>query len=80
MEAAVSQTDLTPAERIKCAYLSVVCGIENQHLAVAYEVNMGRISEAIHAIELAAADPRFVRRAVEVARNPLPTEAPEDLA
>jgi hypothetical protein len=58
--------ELTERERVKCAYLSIICGIENQHLAIAYEVNMGRVSEAITAIELAASDPKEMRRRMEI--------------
>ena len=57
--------ELTIHERIKCAYLSLICGVENQHLAIAFEVNMGRVSEAVTAIELAASDPKEMRRRME---------------
>ena len=58
--------ELTKRERIKCAYLSIICGVENQHLAIAFEVNMGRVSEAITAIELAIDDPKEMRRRMEM--------------
>ena len=57
--------ELTERERIKCAYLSIICGIENQHLAIAFEVNMGRVSEAITAIAMAAEDPKLMRIRME---------------
>ena len=57
--------ELTEKERIKCAYLHLVCGVEQQHLAVAFEINMGRVSEAITAIELAIADPKEMRKRME---------------
>jgi hypothetical protein len=66
----MSDRDLTGEERIICAYLSVVCDIQHQHLAVAYDVNMGRVSEAVHAIRLAAADPKGIRAALEPRRLP----------
>ena len=58
--------ELTKRERIKCAYLHLVCGVEQQHLCIAFEVNMGRVSEAITAIELAIADPKEMRRRMEM--------------
>lgn len=58
-------TDLTERERIKCAYLHLIAGIEIMHLAIAFEVNMGRVSEAITAIELAAANPKKMRKRME---------------
>jgi ParB-like chromosome segregation protein Spo0J len=56
---------LTPVERVKAAYLRLVRGTEINDLAVAYEVNPGRVTEAITAIKLAADDPIGVRAAVE---------------
>jgi hypothetical protein len=58
-------TDLTERERIKCAYLHCICGIEIMHLAIAYEVNMGRVSEAVTAIKLAAENPKEMRKRME---------------
>ena len=58
--------ELTKRERIKCAYLHLICGVEQQHLAVAFEVNMGRVSEAMTAIELAIADPKEMRKRMEM--------------
>jgi hypothetical protein len=49
---------LTPHERIKCAYLHKIRGIAVQDLATAFEVNTGRISEAIMAVEKAIENPR----------------------
>jgi hypothetical protein len=48
------KTALTPAERIKCAYLHLVRGIAQHDLAVAFEVNMGRVNEAVIAIKKAS--------------------------
>jgi hypothetical protein len=56
---------LTERERIKCAYLHVICGVEQQNLAIAFEVNMGRVNEAIMAIELAASDPKVMRERMQ---------------
>ena len=61
---ALKQT-LTLEERIKCAYLNIVCGVEQQHLCVAFEVNIGRVSEAVTAIEMAAEDPKEMRKRME---------------
>lgn len=66
-------TDLTERERIKCAYLHVIAGIEIMHLAIAFEVNMGRVSEAVTAIELAATNPKEMRKRMERA-FPLPEQ------
>jgi hypothetical protein len=54
--------NLTPHERIKAAYLVEVRGVSVQDVAIAFNVNMGRVSEAVAAVTLAAADPRLVRR------------------
>lgn len=58
--------ELTKRERVKCAYLHLICGIEQQHLAVAYEVNMGRVSETISAIEMAIDNPKEMRKRMEM--------------
>jgi hypothetical protein len=39
--------------------------IEVQDIAVAFDVNLGRVSEALHAIALAADDPKGIRRLAE---------------
>ena len=49
---------LTPQERIKCAYLHLLRGVPQQDLAVAFEVNGGRVNEAVKAILKAAQDPK----------------------
>lgn len=59
------KTDLTPEERIAAAYLSVVRNVPHQDLAVAFGVNMGRISEAVVAIRLTADDPKGAREKIE---------------
>jgi hypothetical protein len=50
---------LTPHERIKCAYLHLIRGVAVQDLAIAFEVNTGRISEAIAAIQKAIDNPKL---------------------
>jgi len=55
------KAELTFEERIKCAYLHYVLGVEQQALAVAFEVNGGRINEACLAIKMAAESPKKVR-------------------
>ena len=55
------KTALTPAERIKCAYLHLVRGAPMQDLAVAFEVNIGRVSEAVAAIKRVSEDPLPVK-------------------
>lgn len=45
---------LTPQERIKAAYLHYIRGVTQQDLAVAFEVNIGRVNEACKAIMEAA--------------------------
>lgn len=59
------KTALTPEERIKAAYLHIVRGVSQQDIAVAFEVNSGRVAEAIMAQRMAAEDPLGTRRAVE---------------
>jgi transposase-like protein len=62
--------DLTREERITAAYLHFVRGNEVQDLAVAFDVNLGRVSEACAAIALAASDPKGIRRLVEAIAEP----------
>lgn len=54
--------ELTFKERIKAAYLHYVLDMPQQEIAVAFEVNIGRVNEACLAIELAANDPKAVRK------------------
>jgi hypothetical protein len=49
---------LTRQERIKCAYLHLIRNVPVQDLAIAFEVNTGRVSEAIAAIEKAIDNPK----------------------
>lgn len=49
---------LTPHERVKCAYLNLIRNVPVQDLAIAFEVNTGRISEAIAAVQKAIENPR----------------------
>ncbi len=58
----VRDRQLTPEERIICAYVHFVLGYPQQDLTAFFPVNSGRINEAIRAIEKAAFDPRAVRR------------------
>lgn len=55
------KTALTPRERIKVAYFYVCKNIPQATLADMFDVNAGRINEAIKAIEKAAQDPFGVR-------------------
>ena len=41
------ERDLTPRERLKAAFLYEIEGIAQHTLAVAFEVNQGRIAEAV---------------------------------
>jgi hypothetical protein len=41
------KTQLTPAEKLKVAYFYLVRGVAQQVLADMFEVNQGRINEAI---------------------------------
>lgn len=52
------KTQLTPNERIKAAYLHYVKGTEQHTIAIAFEVNVGRVNEACLAIKFAADDPK----------------------
>lgn len=49
-----SDRALSPEERITCAYLNVVRKVAIMDLAVAFAVNMGRVSEAVTAIRKVA--------------------------
>lgn len=49
---------LTVEERIKSAYLHYILGIEQHAIAVAFEVNIGRVNEACLAILAAAQNPK----------------------
>lgn len=44
------KTALTPQEKIKAAYLHYVRGINQHDIAVAFEVNPGRVNEACKAV------------------------------
>lgn len=52
---------LTPRERIAAAYLKFVRDVESQDIAVAFDVNLGRVSEATTAIFYAAENPHEIR-------------------
>lgn len=49
---------LTREEAIKCAYLYFLRGVPQHDLAIAFEVNQGRINEALMAVKIAADNPR----------------------
>lgn len=49
---------LTREEAIKCAYLYFLRGVPQHDLAIAFEVNQGRINEALMAIKIASDNPR----------------------
>lgn len=57
---------LTFEENIKAAYLHFVLGVEEQAIAVAFEVNGGRVAEACIAIKKAAEDPRQFRNGLKL--------------
>lgn len=44
------KTALTPEEKIKCAYLHYIRKTPQHDLAIAFEVNGGRINEACKAV------------------------------
>ncbi len=48
---------LTPQEKIKAAYLHEVRGIQQSDIAVAFEVNIGRVNEALMEIRQAVGLP-----------------------
>jgi hypothetical protein len=41
------KTSLTPEEKVKAYYLNVIRGWDQQDIAFAFEVNIGRVNEAI---------------------------------
>lgn len=57
----MKKANLTPGERIKVAYFYTFKGINQADLADVFNVNQGRINEAIKSIEKAAQDPFSVR-------------------
>jgi hypothetical protein len=55
---------LTPEERLTAAYQHIVLGHQQQHVAMAMAVNLGRVNEAIQAVRVAIRDPKgTVKRA-----------------
>lgn len=44
------KTSLTPEEKIKAAYLHMIRGWDQQDIAIAFEVNIGRVNEAVSKI------------------------------
>lgn len=50
------KTDLTPRERLKVTYFYEVRGIPQHILAEIFEVNPGRVNEAISKIKVAMED------------------------
>jgi hypothetical protein len=58
----VEREALTFDEKLACAYLHYVRGIMEMDLAVAFNVNMGRVSEACTAIKDAVDGDRPYRR------------------
>ena len=49
--------NLTPNERLRCAYAHFILGIDQHHIAAVMATNQARVNEACRAIALAAADP-----------------------
>lgn len=49
-----TKASLTPREKIKVAYAYEIMGISQHDLAALFEVNQGRVAEAIRAIQYAA--------------------------
>jgi hypothetical protein len=49
----IGKTALTPREKLKVAYFYLVRGVAQQELADIFEVNQGRINEAITDVRLA---------------------------
>jgi hypothetical protein len=49
----VEKTDLTPREKVKAIYFHEIRGVAQQVLADMFEVNIGRVNEAIMDIKKA---------------------------
>jgi hypothetical protein len=47
------KSKLTFEEKIKAAYLHFLCGISQQNIAIAFNVNIGRINEAVSQVKAA---------------------------
>jgi hypothetical protein len=50
----VVKTQLEPSEAVKCYMANRYCGVDQDTLAMLFDVNPGRVSEACIAIEWAA--------------------------
>jgi hypothetical protein len=68
------KTALTFEERITAAYLHYVRGVEQQDIAVAFSVNMGRVNEVCLAVRDALRPPELsqdkLRNVYPVQRDP----------
>ena len=62
----VPKTDLTPREKLKAAYFYLIRGVAQHVLADLFEVNPGRVNEAIEEI----------RAAIRMKEPPPPEPAP----
>ena len=49
----IGKTELTPTEKLKCAYFYLVRGVAQNVLADIFEVNPGRVNEAIESVRFA---------------------------
>ena len=49
----VPKTELTPREKLKCAYFYLIRGVAQHVLADMFEVNPGRVNEAIERVRAA---------------------------
>lgn len=46
----MSKTSLTPRDKLKVAFGHLIQGIPQQDLAMQYEVNLGRVNEAVRLV------------------------------
>ncbi|HEX8835381.1 MAG TPA: hypothetical protein VF748_00465 [Candidatus Acidoferrum sp.] len=51
------KTDLTPLEQVKVTYFHLCRGVDQHILADVFDVNIGRVNEAIMAVKKAAGFP-----------------------
>ena len=48
-----TKTTLTPEEKLRAAYAHLISGVDQHVIAALFNVNAGRVSEAISAVRLA---------------------------
>jgi hypothetical protein len=71
-----SNRSLTPDEAIKAAYLCKIMRVDQMVIAIAFGVNVGRVSEAVQAIEHTANNIRDAYHKVKASKPISLVDAP----